>query len=264
MIDFGVGSVGYQAPEQRFRRDEQIGVRTDLWGVGATVWSTYTGLRLDLHDEVFLVDDQDRPFGLPPVSQYRPCTLEFEQVVMSLLAVSPNLRPGGAAETLNRVRLLRQGGAGANMQSGSNPDADELQQLFASLVDPLWAAICATKNFPGRFIKFGDGELLCREGENSYHTYVLLQGSVAVEQSSNIIGEETREGTFLGEVATLTGDKRMASVRAIGNVYTCAFNAAQLERFVTDNPAVGIRLIRTLADRISQTHRLLRSRELSL
>lgn len=260
IIDFGVGSLGYQAPEQQFRRDDQIGVLTDLWGVGATVWSAFTAMRLDLNPELFETDENAAPFALPPVSRFRSCSAAFEGVLMSLLAINPARRPGGAAEALKMVQAARSPVVSARppisgIAAGSAMTETEMRTLFASLVDPLWASICSGHSFVGRFVKFSSGEALCREGDNSFYTFVLLKGKVVIEQGGREINTETREGTFLGEVATLTGERRLATVRAEGDVYTCVFNAAELEKFVTENPAVGIRLIRTLADRVSTANR---------
>jgi CRP-like cAMP-binding protein len=62
----------------------------------------------------------------------------------------------------------------------------------------------------------------------------------------------TGEGTFLGEVATLMSLPRTATLRAAGPAMALVLNAADLERFVTSNPAMGLRVIRSLALRLSR------------
>ena len=62
----------------------------------------------------------------------------------------------------------------------------------------------------------------------------------------------SREGTFLGEVAALTGLERTSTMTALGTVWVCVLNAAELERFVTSNPAIGLRVIRDMARRLSR------------
>jgi CRP-like cAMP-binding protein len=96
-------------------------------------------------------------------------------------------------------------------------------------------------------VRFQPGELLCREGEEAYRTYVILNGAVLVERDGRPIARESREGSFMGENATLTGRPRTATIRADSEVWALMFNAAELEQFVLANPAVGIRLIKTLA-----------------
>jgi CRP-like cAMP-binding protein len=45
---------------------------------------------------------------------------------------------------------------------------------------------------------------------------------------------------------------RTATLRAAGTVWAVVLNAAELERFVTSNPAMGLRVIRSLARRLSK------------
>jgi CRP-like cAMP-binding protein len=53
-------------------------------------------------------------------------------------------------------------------------------------------------------------------------------------------------------VATLTSMPRTATLRSAGTVWAVVLNAAELERFVTSNPAMGLRVIRSLARRLSK------------
>ena len=94
--------------------------------------------------------------------------------------------------------------------------------------------------------------MLCAEGEHSYYAFLLLRGTVRVEQFGREVTRVSREGSFLGEMATLTSMPRTASMRAAGTVWAVVLNAAELERFVTSNPAMGLRVIRSLARRLAK------------
>lgn len=255
IVDIGVGSLGYQSPEQRARRDADIGMRTDLWGVGATVWSVFTGLRLDLRPELFL-DPRLSATALPPLRHFRQCTPELDELLMPMLRYKPEERPGGAAEVLSQIAALsapaRASWHSTKVRGRLLDQPHEIQQLVESLVDPLWAAFCTHPHSHPHFVTFEKGDYLCRQGEQAYCAYILLKGSVVIELNGKRIAEEYREGSFFGEVSTLTGQPRTASVRAETDVYACVFNAAELEQFVTCNPAIGIRLIKSLALRMAR------------
>jgi CRP-like cAMP-binding protein len=45
---------------------------------------------------------------------------------------------------------------------------------------------------------------------------------------------------------------REVTLRARGTVWCCIFNEAELEQLVTCNPAVAVRMIRTLAARLAE------------
>ena len=173
---------------------------------------------------------------------------------MSLLVVDRAGRPGSAAEVLARVRGFLADPNGATFLAAkrrSSLDAADVSALVNSLVDPLLSSICRACGFDGFFVAFEDGEQICVEGEQSYHAFLLLRGRVRVERAGRVVARIEREGAFLGEVSTLTGLARTASVYAEGPVHACMFNAAELEEFVTSHPAVGIRLLRSMALRLA-------------
>jgi serine/threonine protein kinase len=248
MIPMSVGTPGYQAPEQRNGEFSKYDLRTDLWGVGATVYSMATGFDLAEHQHLIRDGSEEDSFGLPPISESRmPFSNELEDVVMSMLQIDPDRRPGSVAEVLARVQAI---------VSGSGFEADTMAATRRSkvddLVDPLMLSICRGRGFDRYFVKFEDGEPLCSEGEKSYYAFLLLRGTVRVSRASRELALLSREGTFLGEVATLTGLERTATMTALGTVWACVLNAAELERFVTCNPAIGLRVIRDMAQRLSQ------------
>lgn len=255
VLDTGVGSPGYQSPEQRDCNRRWIGPRTDLWGVGATAWSAYTGMRLDIHQQFLRSPKGEESHGLPVVSAVRECPPELEEFLMSLLWINPAGRPGGAAEALANLQqltaqrehgTLRRSVGGGKIRFTGQP---EVSTLIESLVDPLWISICRAPRPVLKYVWFEDGEIICAEGENAYLTFVLLTGRVEVTRNGKVIAHESREGSFLGENATLTGRPRTATIQALGPVCAIMFNAAELEQFVITNPAVGIRLIKSLAIR---------------
>jgi hypothetical protein len=259
LMPMSVGTRGYQAPEQRNERFDQYDLRTDLWGVGATAWAVATGINLAERDE--LVREGDGAiYGLPPLSERRIyCSPELEEVVMSLLHLDPARRPGSVAEVLARVDAVRAGrGLGGGAFGASRHvavDEAEAEAVIETLVDPLLISICRQRAFRSYFAKFEDGEMLCSEGEVSACAFLLLRGTVVVTRDDDEIARVSREGHFLGEVATLTGLPRTASMRASGTVWAVALNAADLERFITANPAMGLRVVRALAQRLAKLNK---------
>jgi hypothetical protein len=175
---------------------------------------------------------------------------------MGLLFIDPARRPGGAGEVLSRIQAIADGFgldsrtvAAAHRDSG---DPDEIRVLVDSLVDPLWSSICRSPAFQRFFVKFADGEEISRSGVRTHHTYLLLRGQVEVERREKIVAIESKEGTFLCAVSTFTGVPREVALRARGDVWVCIFNEAELEQLVTCNPAVAVRMIRSLATRIAE------------
>lgn len=250
----GTGTRGYQAPEQRWVQPDQFDMRTDLYGLGATVWAACTGINLSSKKATdLLASDADQTFGLPPVTKFRQyASAELNQLVMSMLYQDQRLRPGSAAEVLREVEVALGQGPMYRSATGVEAEEAEAEEIVDGLVDPLWHHVFRNGSRRG-IVVFQHGEYLAREGEFSHLTYVLLRGRVRIVKNGATLATETREGTFLGEVGTLTGQARTATMQAEGKVYARVMNASQLERFVTTNPAVGVRLIRSMAERLNRT-----------
>jgi len=251
----GAGTVGYQAPEQRRLELDRLDTRTDLWAVGATVWSLRTGIDLRKQPQRLREDASGMESSLPPLStECIGVSLELDELLLALLRADSARRPGGAAEALERVRQATGLQVPAETSGVVRRDYDEaeVRAVIASVMDPLWSSLLERADFTPFFARFADGEHLCREGEASYDAFVLLRGRASIEKGGRIIGSYEREGTFLGELSTLTGTPRTASVRALGEVWVCLFNAAELERLLAAHPAVALRLMKLMAQRLLQ------------
>jgi len=254
---FSVGTRGYQAPEQQAARVEEYDLRTDLWGVGATAWAFAAGVNLADRTGLLRSDPREAVYSLPGLSERRlGCTPQLEDLIMSLLHLDPRRRPGSAAEVLARVGKVVSSGSfdSTTFAAGRRVKAseEETKQVIGSLVDPLLADLCRRPSLCGHFVKFDPAELMCAEGEHSYYAFLLLRGTVVVSQNSRELTRVSREGSFLGEISAFTGTPRTASMHAAHEVFALVLNTAELERLVTANPAIGLRVIRTLAHRLAK------------
>ncbi len=247
----GLGSVGYQAPEQRDEEVDLIDTRTDLWGVGVTVWSCVTGVRPSKRPELYQANDYH---ALPAPRRFNKLISPvLEDAIMRMLVRDPAGRPGGAAEMLGYMRKQLKGDRPASDPTDSGLgdfDEEEARRVVKGLLDPLWATVCSGPDAWSFLARYRDGDAICEVGDHSHFAFVLLAGKVRIERDGKLLHTETREGTFLGEVATLTGNPRTAAMRAAGDVWGMVLNAAELEEFIALNPAIGIRMIHTLAERL--------------
>jgi len=255
-IAVGLGTHGYRAPEQDSVTIQSFDLRTDLWGVGATAWSLYTGIDLNRRQDVLRRKEAGNVFGLPRLTDVAlRCPPPLEEVIMDLLYIDPTLRPGGAAEVLTQVKAIASGfGLDSRtrvMAHRANSHPEEIRNVIDSLVDPLWASICRSPGFDRFFARFEDGEVLSASGDRAHHTLLLLRGRVRVEKNGRHIDVEAREGNLIGAISTLTAAPRTVTLRADGPVWVCIFNEAELEQLVTCNPSVAVRMIRSMATRIA-------------
>ncbi len=255
-LSIGLGTHGFRAPEQATAKVQNFDLRTDLWGVGATAWALFTGIDLNKRHDVLRTREQGNIFGLQALSDVAlDCPPPLEEIIMELLYIDPTRRPGGTAEVLARIQAIASGfgldTATLAASRRSQVDPAEIEGVIDGLVDPLWASICRSPGFDRYFVKFEDGETIAAVSDLAQHTVLMLTGRVRVEMDGQVIATETREGTFLGAISTLTGARRSATLRAEGPIWCCLFNEAELEQLVTCNPAVAVRMVRSMADRIA-------------
>jgi serine/threonine protein kinase len=242
----GLGSPGWHAPEQERRETDRFDRRTDLFGIGATMWSALTGVDLGTpHGQAQRGRASLSPIALPPVSTRTPCDPDLEGLVMWLLASDPNHRPGSAQEVITRMG----GGSSSPKMPGRGVDADEVEVIIDRIVDPLVSRLFSGEQKNIRRLDRGD--VLCTQGESSHFAFALLYGTLRVERDGAEIGRIEREGQIVGEVAALTGAQRYATLVADDDAAVWVMNAAQLENLVVANPALAVRLIRTMAHRIN-------------
>jgi serine/threonine protein kinase len=255
-LSIGLGTHGYRAPEQATAKVQSFDLRTDLWGAAATAWALFTGIDLNKRHDVMRTEEQGNIFGLKTLSDIAlDCPPPLEEIVMGMLYLDPARRPGGTAEVLARIRAIASGfGLDTTTIASARRNLAEpaaIASVIENLVDPLWASICRGPGFDRYFVKFEDGETIAGSFEPAQHTVLLLHGRVSVEVDEVEVAVESREGTFLGAISTLTGARRHANLRAKGPTWCCLFNEAELEQLVTCNPAVAVRMVRSMADRIA-------------
>jgi len=130
-------------------------------------------------------------------------------------------------------------------------DPKEVREVTRNLADPLWASNCRGPGFERYFAKFEDGEVPSAAGQQAHHTLLLLSGRVRVERDSKLVDLEQFEGTLLCAISTLTGAESTVTLRADGPCWVCIFNEAELEQFISCNPSVAVRMLRSMATRIA-------------
>lgn len=101
--------------------------------------------------------------------------------------------------------------------------------------------------------RYGDGEVIVRQGEFGESLYVILSGSVEVTQSG-ARGEsrlaDLHAGDFFGEMSLFTRARRAATVRAHGEVRVLTVDKSTLLRTIQENPSLAFRLLQALSARI--------------
>ncbi len=119
--------------------------------------------------------------------------------------------------------------------------------IFAMLPPPDLAQVArlATEH------TFTDGATVARQGEPGERLYVIVSGAIRVVANAAEIARRG-EGDYVGELALITGELRMASLVAAGEVRCLCIGRREFESIVRDRPQVGLAVIRVLSARLRE------------
>jgi CRP-like cAMP-binding protein len=102
----------------------------------------------------------------------------------------------------------------------------------------------------GHEVSFGPGEVIFEAGDRADAMFVILGGEAQVDVGGRF--HRLRQGDVFGEMAVLSTDRRMASVRAAEPVQALRIEADALVSLLREHPEVGITLLRTLVLRLRE------------
>jgi CRP/FNR family transcriptional regulator, cyclic AMP receptor protein len=102
------------------------------------------------------------------------------------------------------------------------------------------------------------GEVIFREGDVGDTCYVLRSGSVVLtreHQDGRMVAlAELRAGTIFGELAMFRGDTRSATAEVVEPAAAVALLAGDVQRLIRRHPDLALKLLATLAERVSRTN----------
>jgi CRP-like cAMP-binding protein len=104
-----------------------------------------------------------------------------------------------------------------------------------------------------RFVEYGPGQAVVRQGESGDTLYLVARGEVAVR--IQVEGGQGRElarlgrGAIFGEMSVLTGEPRSATVVAVGDAALLSLDRDAFERVLCAEPHLAQALAATIARR---------------
>ena len=99
-------------------------------------------------------------------------------------------------------------------------------------------------------VRFLPNQVLFSEGDTSSEMYILLSGKVEILKEDKRIAIVEGEGSYLGELSTLLGIPRSATVKTMTACSFIVVDDTKVMDFFGSSPALGLKLARMLADRL--------------
>jgi CRP-like cAMP-binding protein len=102
---------------------------------------------------------------------------------------------------------------------------------------------------------FSDGVPIAREGEVGDVMFLIISGEVRVTSvRDGREGELARRkaGEYVGEMALISKEPRMATLTTVGNVRTLSIDQKSFESLLRDRPDVSLAVIQILCERLKE------------
>lgn len=93
------------------------------------------------------------------------------------------------------------------------------------------------------------GTTILEEGTAGGGMIILLAGRLGVYRNSKKVGEITEPGAYVGESSVITGQDRMATIKAETSVTIVRLSARQATAFL-GTEAAGKKMVKNIADRL--------------
>jgi CRP-like cAMP-binding protein len=118
--------------------------------------------------------------------------------------------------------------------------------LFAGLPEEDLAGIRAI----GEPASFGPDQAVFEMGDAGDGMYVVLAGEARVDVGGRF--HILKVGDFFGEMALIAPEKRMATVKAVGDLQALKIPADRFQAFVLEHPAVALAMMKALVLRLRE------------
>lgn len=108
---------------------------------------------------------------------------------------------------------------------------------------------------------FAPGDYLFTEGEQSFHFYIIQEGSVEIFKNGGPDGKiplaTLSEGQSVGEFAMIDRQPRSASARALTDVKAAFISDTAAQELLADLPEWAAAIMQSLVSRFREMHKLI-------
>lgn len=159
----------------------------------------------------------------------------------------------GCAELVSMTEGERMPGTPATLSEMERTLFLRKVSLFGALAPRDLARIAAVSQER----TYGDGETIAGQGEAGEELHIVVSGTIRVLRAGSD-GDEVElarraDGDVVGEMALITGEPRMASLVAAGDVRTLQVGRREFEGVLRERPDTAIAVIRELSHRLVES-----------
>lgn len=112
---------------------------------------------------------------------------------------------------------------------------------------------------------YQDGDILCRQGERGVAAFLIISGTVRVENEEEdgtvTLVTKLDQGQFVGELSLIDGAERVATVRADGEVDVMVLTQWSMRALLKTRPSIAAAMLPIIIKRFRATATQLRHRD---
>jgi len=153
-----------------------------------------------------------------------------------------------------------------SVQEGMTPLRDaaleKVRNGITSVDEALRRTVAHKESLPAYLVnpdveEYEDGDVIIREGNTDIDFFKLIRGGLTVIKGGKKIAELTEPGEYFGEMATISGEHRTASIISQGRSTVKRFPGDKIDEIIEKYPDVSAHLFRTMTTRLLKSNQIL-------
>lgn len=105
--------------------------------------------------------------------------------------------------------------------------------------------------------EYEDGDVIIRESNTDIDFFKLIRGALTVIKGGKKIAELTEPGEYFGEMASISGEHRTASIISQGRSTVKRFPGDKIDEIIEKYPDVSAHLFRTMTGRLLKSNQIM-------
>ncbi|MFU8818860.1 MAG: type IV-A pilus assembly ATPase PilB [Desulfurivibrio sp.] len=138
----------------------------------------------------------------------------------------------------------------------------KIREGVTSIEEVLRRTVITEESLPAYLVhpdieEYQDGDLIIRQNNTDKDFFKLVTGSLLVVRDGKKIAEIVEPGEYFGEMSSISGEPRSASIMAKGRCKVKRFPGDKLLEVIGKYPEVGRYLFKTLVGRLGQANNII-------
>jgi type IV pilus assembly protein PilB len=152
------------------------------------------------------------------------------------------------------------------VQEGMTPLRDaalqKVRKGITSVEEALRRTVAHRESLPAYLVNpdvedYEDGDMIIREGNKDIDFFKLIRGALTVIKGGKKIAELTEPGEYFGEMASISGEQRTASIVSQGRSSVKRFPGDKIEEIIEKYPDVSSHLFKTMTSRLQKSNQII-------